>query len=528
MTDTPEPVQASIRKNITANVVGSGWPALLALAFIPLYIKLIGIEAYGLVGFSTVFISLMSRLDFGLSTALGRELVRYSAQGGGRDADARDLVRSLELIFWALGVVAVCATAAVAPTIARLWLNADQLSDGTVVTAIRLIGLMFACQFPFAIYQGGLIGLDRQVLLNGLVTTMATLRSIGALIVLWLVSPTIEAFFIWQAFVGLLQTVSSACCLWRGLPPAGGRPHVRKDLLGGLWRYAAGMTVLSTLQLAIVQVPVLLLSKVLSLEDYGYFTLALNVAFTVLIGGNAIQIAVFPRFARYHEMGDTAQLAALYHRMCQFTAASLVPLCAVMCWFAADLLMLWTDDPLITKNAAPLLALLALLAMLRTVVNIPFALQYASGHLRPALISVTAALIAIVPLMLLLTDMYSGAAGVIAAWGIAYMFLAAIMMPMVHRELLPGELISWAFVDCGIPVVVACGSCAAAQCVVPAGLSRPMLLLATAAVTCVAMLLTALATPLVRPFVTGYSQHFCRHRTGSEKATVSSDDDCCK
>jgi O-antigen/teichoic acid export membrane protein len=39
-----------LKRNLIANYLGQGWTALVGLAFIPLYIKYLGIEAYGLIG----------------------------------------------------------------------------------------------------------------------------------------------------------------------------------------------------------------------------------------------------------------------------------------------------------------------------------------------------------------------------------------------------------------------------------------------------------------------------------------------
>ena len=39
-----------LKRNLIANYLGQGWTALMGLAFIPLYIKYLGIEAYGLIG----------------------------------------------------------------------------------------------------------------------------------------------------------------------------------------------------------------------------------------------------------------------------------------------------------------------------------------------------------------------------------------------------------------------------------------------------------------------------------------------
>ena len=40
-----------LKKNIAANFAGSVWQALMGLIFIPIYIKFMGIEAWGLIGF---------------------------------------------------------------------------------------------------------------------------------------------------------------------------------------------------------------------------------------------------------------------------------------------------------------------------------------------------------------------------------------------------------------------------------------------------------------------------------------------
>ena len=38
-----------LKLNIVVNFAGQGWAALMALALVPLYIKFLGIEAYGLI-----------------------------------------------------------------------------------------------------------------------------------------------------------------------------------------------------------------------------------------------------------------------------------------------------------------------------------------------------------------------------------------------------------------------------------------------------------------------------------------------
>ena len=46
-----------LKRNLIANYVGQGWAALIGLVFIPLYIKYLGIESYGLIGLFAVFLN---------------------------------------------------------------------------------------------------------------------------------------------------------------------------------------------------------------------------------------------------------------------------------------------------------------------------------------------------------------------------------------------------------------------------------------------------------------------------------------
>ena len=66
----------TVQKNIIANYAGSAWNVITSLAFVPLYIKFIGIEAYGLIGFFSSLQIVLSLLDLGLgSHSVGRLLV---------------------------------------------------------------------------------------------------------------------------------------------------------------------------------------------------------------------------------------------------------------------------------------------------------------------------------------------------------------------------------------------------------------------------------------------------------------------
>ena len=65
--------------NLLANYFGQGWAAVMALAFMPLYIDLLGIEAFGLIGFYITIQMLLSVFDFGITPTLNRQMARFRA-----------------------------------------------------------------------------------------------------------------------------------------------------------------------------------------------------------------------------------------------------------------------------------------------------------------------------------------------------------------------------------------------------------------------------------------------------------------
>ncbi len=69
----------SLRRNIAVNYASQVYVALIGIAMVPLYLKYMGIEAYGLVGFFAMVQAWSQVLDFGLSQTLGREAAKFNA-----------------------------------------------------------------------------------------------------------------------------------------------------------------------------------------------------------------------------------------------------------------------------------------------------------------------------------------------------------------------------------------------------------------------------------------------------------------
>jgi O-antigen/teichoic acid export membrane protein len=181
---------STVRVNILANVIGRAWTALIALAFVPIYLRLLGVDAYGLIGFFLTLQAVLGLFDLGLSLTLNRELARSSAAPGPVRL-APNLFRTMEIVYWFASIVIGAAVVVVAPVIASGWLDDTTLPRSSVEQALRLMGVVIALQMPLTLYQGGMMGLQRQVAANAILAVSATLRAAGAAAVLLLVAPAI-------------------------------------------------------------------------------------------------------------------------------------------------------------------------------------------------------------------------------------------------------------------------------------------------------------------------------------------------
>ncbi|MEI6544407.1 MAG: hypothetical protein WCL60_12885, partial [Methylococcales bacterium] len=175
-----------LKRNLIANYLGQGWKALMSLAFIPLYIKYLGIESYGLIGIFALLQSWLGLLDMGMKPTLSREMAR--ATGGAHSAQSiRNILRSIEIITVAMASVISIGIMAVSVWLASDWLRTEKLPVATAAQAFTIMGIVTALSFIEGIYSSSLVGLQRQVLLNALSSATATLRGFGAVgVLIWI------------------------------------------------------------------------------------------------------------------------------------------------------------------------------------------------------------------------------------------------------------------------------------------------------------------------------------------------------
>ena len=444
-------------RNILANYLGQGWAGLMAIAFLPVYIDHLGMEAYGLIGFFAVMSSLLSVLDLGAMPTVTRETARFAA-GEVTVERVRDLLRSLEWICFGVAAAIAMVIWWVAPHLAQSWVRPHQLPVSVVTDAIAIMALALALRCCEGVYRGTLVGLERQVLYNWLIAAMATLRYGGAVLVL-LVFPSIEAFFLWQVMVSFLTLTVLMGGAYHCLPSPGRRAGFSPAVLHSVWRFSIGMTVISGLSMVTLNLDKLLLSAQLPLEAFGHYALASTAASILYMAVVPVTQAVFPRLIGHLGRGEESALETAYRRASRWVVVIAGPAAFVLAAFSAEIIFVWSGDRHLAEQISPILSVLALAALLNCISHVPFNLQLARGATR-LLIITNAALVAVAAVVIPVAGAAYGVTGAAFAWLGLNLFHALTIVHVAHDKLTPATRKSWIYRDiaapmCGALVVIA-------------------------------------------------------------------------
>lgn len=439
----------SLRRNLVANYLGQALAAFMALAFLPIYVRFLGIEALGLVGIFILLQSWLVLLDLGMTPTVNREMARFTA-GGYTPQSIRDLLRSLEVVCLLLALLIALVTWGASGYLAQEWLRAESLPVDVVRNALGLMGVVVALRFCENIYRGALLGLQRHVYYNTVNALLATVRYTGAIAVLMFVSPTIRAFYLWQAVMSVVTVGVLAAAVHGSLPAAAAPARASRAALAGVQRFAGGMLAITGLSLLVSQTDKLLLSRLLTLEDFGYYTLAATVA-----GGLGMVVApivqsMYPRLVALVTTGDESRLSDTYHQGSQLVAVTTSAAMLVLTIFPYGLVWAWSGDAQLAAQTAPLLLPLALGTFLNALMWMPYQLQLAHGWTGLTIRINTAAVVVITPAILWLVPIYGAqaAAWIWVALNSAYVLVGIQLM---HRRVLSGEKGRWYLRDVAAP-----------------------------------------------------------------------------
>ncbi|RYV02596.1 polysaccharide biosynthesis protein [Shewanella sp. OPT22] len=451
-----------LKQNIIANYASQIYVTIVGVALLPMYIKYMGSEAYGLVGFFAMLQAWFGVLDLGLTPTIGRETARY--KGGAVSALAfRQLYRALTVIFVIVAVVGGGALFCLSELIATKWLNLQELPVNDVIIAVQIMAISVALRWMTGLYRGVITGSELLVWLSGFNAVVATLRFVGVFASMLYFGFTPLVFFIHQFIIALIENIGLAIKSHRLLPK---KIILSKDIgwsfepVKPVLKFSLTIAFTASVWVLVTQTDKLVLSGILSLENYGYFTLAVLVANGIMMTSGPISSAIMPRIARLNAEGKHDEMIGIYRQATQMVAIVAGSVAITLVATAKPLLIAWTGSAHLAEQAAPILRLYAAGNLFLCIAAFAYYLQYAKGNLRYHLIGNIGLVVILVPSIIFAATLFGGVGGGYA-WLIMNGLFLFIWVAYIHHKLVPNLHLKWLLNDVlkiiFIPIILGTG-----------------------------------------------------------------------
>jgi O-antigen/teichoic acid export membrane protein len=353
MTAGAQPREPGFAANAAYSVVGWFVSALAGFICIPIVVRGLGADAYGLLTLVSAFTGYLGLMEMGLGTAIIRYIAYYRELGYG--ATVVSMTRVVVAWFAAAGIVGAILLYVLAPWLVRDVLKVPADLQATGVTVFHLSAFNF--------FLGMLISVTSTILpaflrfdLFALVTgIMGTLASVGPAILAstgyGLVA--IVVFSISLSAAGLAAYVFFVVRLYRGLNRDQGPPWrtVRRQVLS-----FAGVTALTRVHAVIAeQTNRIVVGAAGGTASAAYYQVPSILSANVNAMLTRIAQVLFPTASRLYAQNDQEALRSLYYRTSRLFFLAIAPVTMGMCIFAYPLIRYWVSPEFADKGSLALI-----------------------------------------------------------------------------------------------------------------------------------------------------------------------------
>lgn len=426
-----------VGRNILANALGGSWVVVLSLVAIPFQIRILGSEAFGLLGFVASLQIFLMVLDFGLATTVNREIASDVSPDRGY---SRDLVRTAAAVYWLIAVVVGVGLASSAGWIAGRWLVLERLTVADAAGAIRVMALWVAFSWPTTLYASVLTGLQRLDVVNVLRVATTTLTQGGgiAILLLW---GDFRMFLWWMTGTALLTLALHALACKRvspwlslGLRPSGA--VVRR-----VWRFSLDVNLISVLAIVYTQLDRLLIGRLLPLRMLGYYNAAYSLARGIAIVQGFVNSAMMPALAADYSQGRLDVLRTRYSKYAQALVFVIGLPSFVLIFYGSDVLRAWAT-PEAAQGAHLAIQILAAGFLFNAAMSAPYTLSVATGYTRLPLFINLLGVGVYVPVLYTMIEKW-GLDGAALGWLLLNLYYVLCLLPLTQRAIMKASALPW-------------------------------------------------------------------------------------
>jgi O-antigen/teichoic acid export membrane protein len=418
----------TIVRNTAYNLSSAGVSILVSILTVPLYLKLIGLDRFGVLSLCWVLVGYFGIFEFGLGTATSQRIAKMKGDPPEFRSEALWTAIGLSLI---LGVAGCLLLWGIAAPILESVRGLSHSMTSEIQSAIVWLGVLVPLTTVYAVLSGALQGREEFVVMNTITGSGNVLTGIVPLAVAaafgpqlgWLIGSLVVARAI---IVGALL---SACYLT--LPLSGPRKPTAA-MIKSLASFGGWVAISAAIVPVLTSAEKLAIGWAVGAAAVSVYMIPFSLVARVLVLPQSFSSALFPKFA----VLDPHLVDAVERRALSTFSALITPLIIVAMTLIAPFLRIWVGHR-IASQCAQLGPILLLGAWFNCCTYVPYSRLQGSGH--PEL--VTRILVAqVVPyaVLLLLLLRWGGVTGAALAWS-ARMLAEMILLFLLTRQ--PRELL---------------------------------------------------------------------------------------
>lgn len=387
------------------------YSALMSLILVPYIIKIIGYEAYGLVGFFVVLQACLNILEAGVGGVLVRQLINNQV--------CREAYQNILRVFYKLLVLFIIISLIVmllgwifAQKYSYLWLNSD-LEHSVTIECVFIMFCIFAIKYLQCPYRSILLSNESQITISFLTVIHVTISQPIALFYLVLFDGSVIDFFRIQLVGMFVLTLLifyfgerskkkkfNSLCFGNGQQP--------KINLRDMLFFSLQLSTLSILWIIVNQSDKLTLTKFMPLSEYAYYSVALTVAAILSVISEPVNQILLPRMARLQLENKQYEFGSLLSRYFVYLIIILIPLDIFIFFYGKELIFIWSNDVVLSKNTSIYLPWLFIGNTFSVFSNFCFLILYSVGQLKKHTVVYFIFCLIVIPLNILIAINYLG------------------------------------------------------------------------------------------------------------------------
>lgn len=364
-----------LARNTIWNILGQIVPMIVGIVTIPIIIRGLGVERFGVLSLAWVVVGYFSLFDLGI----GRALTKFVADKLGADEEHAipSLAWTALILMLLLGIAGSVITAALSPWLVHRLLKVSEALQYETLRGFYLLAASIPLVTTTAGLRGILEALQRFRVVNAIRIPMSIFSFVAPLLVL----PFSHSLVPVIAMLVVARLVGCGVHAWacfRAMPALFRSFSWERSAIIPLAKFGGWMTVNNVIGPFMYYIDRFLVGAVISVTALAYYTTPIDMMLRLIVIPSAIVGVLFPAFAMSLNQ-DSTRAGILLSRGLKYIFFAIFPIVLVVITFASEGLRLWLG-PTFSQNGASVLRWAAAGVFLNSLSALPFNLIQSAGR----------------------------------------------------------------------------------------------------------------------------------------------------